>query len=84
MNRISLGWNLLSDIRLDYNKEALFNKFLTMDLKEEAVGIAIPVSSIQNLQDKTKKHYKEITARTVSYFWSFFSQIIREGKSGAG
>ena len=67
----SLGWNSLSDRRLDYRRK-LFNKFLTTDLREEVVGIAIPVSSVRDLRDKTKKRYREIAARTFSYFWSFF------------
>ena len=73
----SLGWNLLSDRRIDYLRK-LFNKFLITDLREEVVGIAIPVSSVHDLQDKTKKRNKEIAARTFSHFWSFFPPSIKE------
>ena len=78
----SLGWSLLSDRRLNYRRK-LFNKFLTMDFKEEVVGIAISVSTVHDLWEKTKKQYREMAARTISYFWSFFPQSIREANSSA-
>ena len=79
----SLGWKSLSDRRLDYRRK-LFNKFITTDLREEVVDIVIPVSSVRNLRDKTKKHYREIVAKTDSYILSFFPRGVREANNSVG
>ena len=78
----SLRWNLLSDRRLNYLMK-LCNEFFSTDLKEKVVSIAIQVCSLYDLWDETER-YREIVARTVSYFWLFFPRSIRDANSSAG
>ena len=44
----SLGWNSLSDRRLDYHRK-LFDKFVTTDLGEEIVDVVIRNSNVHSL-----------------------------------
>ena len=72
----SLGWNSLEDRRLDC-RHKLFEKFLSSDLHDEIRDIVIPAISERDLRDQTSKKFREILARTDSYYWSLFPDSIR-------
>jgi ribonucleases P/MRP protein subunit RPP40 len=72
----SLGWESLEDRRTDYRRR-LFEKFLGSDLHDEIRDIVIPVLSERDLRDQASKKFREIIARTDSYYWSVFPDSIR-------
>ena len=73
----SLGWSSLQERRSDY-RQKLFEKLVSAEFSEEVEDIVVPVQEERDLREASSKRYREIIARTDSYFWSFFPRSIRE------
>jgi hypothetical protein len=73
----SLGWSLLQERRSAY-RQRLFEKLIREEFSEEVKDTLIPVQEVRDLREASTKRYREIIAKTDSYFWSFFPRSIRE------